>query len=124
MPSGFLFCAMKEWAEWFYNSREWEECRDGFLASKGWLCERCSTPENPVPAKIAHHKKYLTRANIHDPAVALCWDNLESLCQDCHNREHHRKGADRYRFDAAGNLAPIPPIRKNFFDRRNTEAAP
>ena len=115
---------MKEWAEWFYNSQSWEACRDGFLASKGWLCERCSTQDNPIPAKIAHHKIYLTRNNINDPWITLNWNNLEALCQDCHNREHHRKGGARYKFDAEGNVVPIPPMRTNFFDRQNTEAAP
>lgn len=57
-----LLCAgkegasMKPWAEQFYNSEAWRSCRDAFLQSKGYLCERCSTPHNPVAAKIAHHK--------------------------------------------------------------------
>lgn len=24
-------------------------------------------------------------------SVTLCWDNLEALCQDCHNKEHHKQ---------------------------------
>ena len=51
---------MKPWAERFYNSDAWRSCRDSFLKSKGYLCERCSTPDDPVTAKIAHHKTYLT----------------------------------------------------------------
>lgn len=47
---------MKPWAERFYNSDAWRSCRDSFLKSKGYLCERCSTPDDPVTAKIAHHK--------------------------------------------------------------------
>lgn len=81
---------MKPWAERFYNSDAWRSCRDSFLKSKGYLCERCSTPDDPVTAKIAHHKTYLTKQNINDPYIALSWDNLEALCQDCHNKEHHR----------------------------------
>ena len=50
---------MKPWAERFYNSDAWRSCRDSFLKSKGYLCERCSTPDDPVTAKIAHHKTYL-----------------------------------------------------------------
>lgn len=96
---------MKPWAERFYNSEEWRACRDGFLKSKGYLCERCSTPSDPVVAKIAHHKTYLTKQNINDPAIALSWDNLEALCQDCHNKEHHRNDdRRRYAFDEEGNL--------------------
>ncbi|MFR4009312.1 MAG: hypothetical protein ACLT0Y_08605 [Christensenellales bacterium] len=45
---------MKPWAERFYNSDAWRACREGFLQSKGYLCERCSTPDNPIVAKIAH----------------------------------------------------------------------
>lgn len=105
---------MKPWAERFYNSEEWRACRDGFLKSKGYLCERCSTPSDPVVAKIAHHKTYLTKQNINDPAIALSWDNLEALCQDCHNKEHHRNDdRRRYAFDEEGNLVS-PPIRRKF----------
>lgn len=55
---------MKPWAERFYNSDAWRSCRDSFLKSKGYLCERCSTPDDPVTAKIAHHKTYLTKQNM------------------------------------------------------------
>ena len=94
---------MKPWAEQFYNSDAWRSCRDSFLKSKGGLCERCSTPHDPIVAKIAHHKTYLTKQNINDPNVALSWDNLEALCQDCHNKEHKRNDKKRrYMFDEEG----------------------
>ena len=85
---------MKPWAERFYNSEAWRACRDGFLKSKGYLCERCSTPADPVVAKIAHHKTYLTKQNINDPAIALSWDNLDDR--------------RRYAFDEEGNLVSPP----------------
>lgn len=104
---------MKPWAEKFYNSDAWRACRDGFLKSKGGLCERCSTPDDPVIAKIAHHKTYLTEQNITDPNIALNWDNLEALCQDCHNKEHHRNNRPkRYCFDENGNVVS-PPSERN-----------
>ena len=51
-------------------------------------------------------------------SITLCWDNLEALCQDCHNKEHHAKNvrAKRYAFTADGEL--IPPIQKNIFRSR------
>ena len=116
-----LLCAgkegasMKPWAEQFYNSEAWRSCRDAFLQSKGYLCERCSTPHNPVAAKIAHHKTYLTKQNINDPYIALSWDNLEALCQDCHNKEHKAVHTPmRYQYDANGNL--LPPKENNKSD--------
>lgn len=70
------------------------------------------------PAKIVHHKIWLTPKNIHEQSITLCWDNLEALCQDCHNKEHHAKNvrAKRYAFTADGEL--IPPIQKNIFHSR------
>lgn len=108
----FLFGGenLKEFAKTFYASKAWHDCRRAFLMSKNNLCERCSTPDNPVPADIVHHKVYLNRYNIDDPNITLCWDNLEALCQDCHNKEHHRKGGEkRYSFDEDGNVV-LPPV--------------
>jgi len=97
---------VKPWAEAFYKGDAWQACRAAFLASKGFLCERCSTPDDPVVAKIAHHKVYLNEKNVHDPSIALSFENLEALCQDCHNREHHKQQRKRYAFDENGNIIP------------------
>ncbi len=75
---------MKLWAEWFYKSKAWIECRLPFLQSKFFICERCEGAAN-----IAHHIEYLTPENINDPRITLSWTNLEAVCQDCHNKEHH-----------------------------------
>ena len=91
----------KDWAIDFYNSKAWEDCRLAFLQSKFFICERCGGA-----ATIAHHKTYLTPANINNPDITLNWENLEALCQDCHNKEHHSSPgtADGLRFDEDGNL--------------------
>lgn len=92
---------MKPWAEHFYKSKAWIQCRLAFLQSKFFICERCEGSAN-----IAHHKIYLTPENIHDPYITLDWSNLEALCDTCHNREHHSTDATRegLRFDSEGNL--------------------
>jgi 5-methylcytosine-specific restriction endonuclease McrA len=106
---------VKAWAERFYASVAWQQCREAFMQSKGYLCERCSTPSNPVAAKIVHHKEYLTQDNINNPYVSLAWGNLEALCQDCHNREHHAAERNsRYSFDSDGNLILSPPSFEKF----------
>lgn len=113
---------MKPWAESFYNSDNWRTCRETFLQSKGYLCERCSTSDNPVVAKIAHHKTYLTKENINDPYISLSWDNLEALCQDCHNKEHHQsKTQIKYKFDENGEIILLPPGQIKFFGGAHTE---
>lgn len=101
-----MWIKLKLWAQWFYHSKEWIECRLAFLQSKFFICKRCKGA-----ATIAHHKEYLTPQNIHDPEITLNWNKLEALCQDCHNAEHHgskepvvREGL---RFDNNGDLVEI-----------------
>jgi 5-methylcytosine-specific restriction endonuclease McrA len=75
---------MKSWAEKFYKSKAWKECRESYITIVHGLCERCGQP-----GKIVHHKEILIPENINDPYVSFNWDKLEYLCQDCHNKEHH-----------------------------------
>lgn len=94
---------MKPWAKSFYKSKAWRDCRDAYFIFRHGLCERCGGP-----GKIVHHKIYLTPQNINDPNVSLNWENLELLCQDCHNEEHHEDEAtvSGLMFDENGNLVP------------------
>lgn len=99
---------MKEWAAHLYLSKAWEDTRAAYLLSQQCICERCGEP-----AKIVHHKVWLTRDNINDLYIALGWNNLEALCQDCHNKEHHKQNKkQRYYFDADGNVTQSPPSKK------------
>jgi 5-methylcytosine-specific restriction enzyme A len=95
---------MKPWAKSFYKGKAWRQCRDAFFISRHGLCERCSGP-----GKIVHHKIYLTPDNINDPSISLNFDNLELLCQDCHNKEHHGRKATRddVMFDSDGDLIQV-----------------
>lgn len=95
---------MQPWARWFYKSAAWQRCRDAYFKSQHGLCERCGGA-----GKIVHHKIYLTPENIHDPSVTLNWENLELLCQECHNAEHASHGvtAEGLAFDEDGNLVPV-----------------
>ena len=111
----------KDWAIDFYNSKAWEDCRLAFMRSKFFICERCGGA-----ATIAHHKTYLTPANINDPNVTLSSDNLEALCQDCHNREHQSKHSatrDDVMFDENGDLIPArgTPLFKKLGAPKDTE---
>jgi 5-methylcytosine-specific restriction endonuclease McrA len=80
----------------------WKKCRNNYFQSKYGLCERCA-----APGKIVHHKKYITPDNINDPNITLNWDNLELVCQECHNKEHHETNgvtACGLLFDENGDL--------------------
>ena len=104
----------KEYARSFYKSSNWLHCKASFIAERraidGGLCQRC----HKQYGYIVHHKKHITPENISDISVILNHNNLEFLCHDCHNKEHHRNDKKkRYAFDEAGNLIS-PPIRSKF----------
>ncbi|MBT2722304.1 HNH endonuclease [Bacillus sp. ISL-46] len=93
---------MKPYAAKFYKSKQWKNCRASYFNHRYGLCERCQGP-----GKIVHHKSYITPDNINDPDITLSFTNLELLCQDCHNREHHEKNSPTIyglMFDKEGNL--------------------
>lgn len=97
----------KEYARKFYKSKAWQQCRASYIRSKFGLCERCSNP-----GKIVHHIKYITPNNIDNPEITLNHHNLELLCQECHNYEHHGKYEPTRRgfsFDENGNLVQDSP---------------
>lgn len=112
LSSVFLFAESggslaKEFAKKFYNSKQWKKCREAYIKSVYGLCERCGKP-----GEILHHKKYLTPENMNDSNITLGWDNLEYLCQDCHNAEHHSKNeiiGNQYLFNEDGNIIPKSP---------------
>lgn len=73
----------RDFAKAFYNSKEWQKCRDYVLRRDNYLCVRCGNPAEEV-----HHKKHLTPKNITDVSISLNPDNLICLCRDCHFAEH------------------------------------
>ena len=89
----------------FYRSTEWERCRTAYLQKVGYFCERCKARGIYEPARIVHHKTYLNEANYKDPSISLNFDNLEALCQDCHNKEHFGDSTPRrYELSPDGKL--------------------
>jgi 5-methylcytosine-specific restriction endonuclease McrA len=73
----------KDYAIKFYKSKAWRKTRESYYKTKFGLCERCGEPGD-----IVHHKEYITPDNINNPNITLDFNNLELLCQDCHNKEH------------------------------------
>ncbi|HEX9059965.1 MAG TPA: HNH endonuclease [Clostridia bacterium] len=102
---------MKDFAKQFYLSKAWRKCRQAFLIFKAGLCERCGEAKERM---IVHHKIILTPENIDNPDITLNWDNLELVCQECHNKEHMSKYdsvRDGLRFDENGMLIKIGDVR-------------
>ena len=58
-----------------------------------------------------HHIIELTPDNINNPSISLNPRNLMLLCNDCHNRLHHRfeQGAcsRTYSYDSVGHVVAV-----------------
>lgn len=94
---------MREFAESFYKSKAWQDCRAAYVKRVGGLCERCLASGIYSSGEIVHHKTHLTPENISDPEIALGFDNLELLCRDCHGNEH-RGFERRWTVDECGRI--------------------
>ncbi|NMD90787.1 HNH endonuclease [Staphylococcus hominis] len=85
----------------FYRSNRWKKCKNAYMQSQNYICERCGNL-----ADICHHKIWLNESNVDDPMMTYNWDNLEALCIDCHNKEHFGSKSidDELMFDEKGNI--------------------
>lgn len=99
----------------FYESPEWRHCKKVYLEKVNHLCERCLAKGLYEPAKIVHHRIHLTPDNMI-PELMYGFDNLEALCQACHNDEHGRSKTNRRWKFIDGELVtddtPLPEITK------------
>lgn len=91
----------------FYHTARWRKLRKYIISRDGGMCVYCGQRGD-----IAHHKIPVDESNCNSPDIVWNTDNLECVCQDCHNRIHHGDPdnaacVDGYGFDADGNLIKI-----------------
>ena len=82
-----------------YSSRRWRKLRSEKLDSMP-LCELCQADGFTVSATIVHHKVHIRQGG---PAFPDDLDQLQSLCQPCHDDIHRGDGkqclsGDRLKF--------------------------
>lgn len=94
----------KDFAKAFYSSKRWQECRNRYAQSVGWLCEDCLKRGIYTPGIEVHHIEELTPMNIHRPEVTLNFDNLVLLCRDCHKARHKHRQSRRYTIAPNGEV--------------------
>lgn len=72
-----------------YNSREWKALRAAKLTANP-LCEVCESKGIYVSARAVHHKEPIESFNTYRAMreAALRWDNLMSVCFQCHSDIH------------------------------------
>lgn len=85
-----------------YKSKRWQRLRQLKITINP-LCERCLKNGIYNATEIIHHKDYVTDKNYNDDNIFFNIDNLESLCFDCHQKEHFAEKQE-YEFDENGDL--------------------
>ena len=69
----------------FYSSKKWIQTRDIVKKRDRMICQHCHRPI--LHRYIVDHIIPLTLENYHDANLAYGLDNLQLLCQDCHNEK-------------------------------------
>lgn len=73
----------------FYKSAAWQKVRLIILQRDNYLCQECLKNDRLTIANIVHHIEPL----LDNWDKGLEEDNLESICESCHNKEHPEKGS-------------------------------
>ena len=71
-----------------YNKRTWKRKRAIILRRDKYLCRNCKRYGRKVGATTVHHMIPLSV----DSSLAMCSNNLLSLCNKCHEKMHDRTG--------------------------------
>ena len=76
-------------ADPFYGSAAWQKARRARLMMDNGLCQECmrrfeAGGSSPRPATMVHHIIPISRR----PDLRLDLSNMESLCNECHERMH------------------------------------
>lgn len=99
----------RDFAKPFYDSAAWRKCRASFIAQRqavdGGMCQRCGVELG----RIVHHRVWLSPENIGDHSVTLDHENLEYVCQTCHNKIEQGEEEPRCRFTPDGQVEGHPP---------------
>ena len=103
----------------FYGTDAWKRCRAAALRRDHGLCQYCLKAGRrtidakgmsfPVLATMVHHKKHLDE----HPELALNLDNLVSLCDACHEREHPERHKETK--SASGGAFDVPEVAKGIW---------
>ncbi|WP_329757492.1 HNH endonuclease [Acidaminococcus intestini] len=97
----------RDFSKRFYDSKSWKDLARLSREKKHFICDKCGRPG----ATQVHHIIELTPDNINNPSISLNPRNLMLLCNDCHNRMHHRfeQGASSrtYSYDSEGHVVAV-----------------
>lgn len=70
-----------------YQNTEWRKLREVYMHEHP-LCDECLKKGKVTPATDVHHKKSPFKGGEVNYNLLLDYDNLESVCKDCHGAIH------------------------------------
>lgn len=73
-----------------YNTTAWRKLRETYLKQNP-LCEECLNLGRVTAASSVHHIKSPFLNGSVNQALFLDFDNLESICHDCHAELHNKE---------------------------------
>ena len=73
-----------------YQSKEWRALRDVYIKQNP-ICEECIKKGKVTPAQDVHHIKSPFSKNNVNQQLLLDYNNLMSLCKQCHAEIHNRQ---------------------------------
>lgn len=114
----------------FYNSRQWQICRQSIITArteaaedKRLHCAMCGKVLVDKGDVVLHHTPVeLTEDNVADVMVSLNPENIAVVCKKCHNEAHGRTWNKKHfkRYDRCVYLVYGPPLSgKTTFVRDN-----
>lgn len=87
-----------------YHTKRWQRLRK-LKKIVSPYCEECEKQGRISPVYIVHHKEWINENNYNNDDVFYNLDNLESVCQECHNKIHFR-AEEEYYFTENGDILP------------------
>ncbi len=73
-----------------YNNTAWRQLRNSYLKLHP-LCENCLKEGKVVPAEDVHHKRSPFQKGEINWTLLMEPENLQSLCKECHGKEHAKE---------------------------------
>lgn len=100
-----------------YNTKRWRELRLSKL-SRNPLCEVCKEEGKTTLAEEVHHLvSFLEKKGLERQAIAFDYNNLISVCRNCHISKFHSK--EGYLKDCRTMKDVIEQIKNNKKNKRN-----
>lgn len=103
---------MRKLRQGAYNQTSWKKLRATYLKQHP-LCEECLKIGKVTPASSVHHIKTPFSKGEVNQFLLLDYNNLESVCHECHAEIHNRQEGKQTVQDVLRTLADLLDIKED-----------